>query len=153
MLSRAEFEDTTLPVSQLSGGWRKRLSVCRALVVEPDLLVMDEPTNHLDIEGILWLEKLLAGKFKASPSAYILVSHDRRFLENSVNRVIELSRVYPSGSLQVAGPYSSFLEERHRFLALQSEQEDRLANKFRRETEWLQRGPKARTTKARYLID
>jgi ATP-binding cassette subfamily F protein uup len=153
MLSRAEFEDTTLPVSQLSGGWRKRLSVCRALVVEPDLLVMDEPTNHLDIEGILWLEKLLAGKFKASPSAYILVSHDRRFLENSVNRVIELSRVYPSGSLQVAGPYSSFLEERHRFLALQSEQEDRLANKVRRETEWLQRGPKARTTKARYRID
>lgn len=153
MLSRAEFEDTTLPVSQLSGGWRKRLSVCRALVVEPDLLVMDEPTNHLDIEGILWLEKLLAGKFKTSPSAYILVSHDRRFLENSVNRVIELSRVYPAGSLQVGGPYSSFLEERHRFLELQSEQEDRLANKVRRETEWLQRGPKARTTKARYRID
>lgn len=153
ILSRAEFEDSTLPVSQLSGGWRKRLSVCRALVAEPDLLVMDEPTNHLDIEGIIWLEKLLAGNFKASPSAYILVSHDRHFLENSVNRVIELSRVYPSGSLQVAGPYSSFLQERHRFLALQSEQEDRLANKVRRETEWLQRGPKARATKARYRID
>ncbi len=103
VLSRAEFEDSALPVSQLSGGWRKRLSVCRALVSEPDLLVMDEPTNHLDIEGIIWLEKLLAGKFKASPSAYILVSHDRHFLENSVNRVIELSRIYPSGSLQVAG--------------------------------------------------
>ena len=153
VLSRAEFEDSTLPVSQLSGGWRKRLSVCRALVSEPDLLVMDEPTNHLDIEGIIWLEKLLAGKFKASPSAYIVVSHDRHFLENSVNRVIELSRIYPSGSLQVAGPYSSFVEERHRFLALQSEQEDRLANKVRRETEWLQRGPKARATKARYRID
>ncbi len=153
ILSRAEFEDSTLPVSQLSGGWRKRLSVCRALVAEPDLLVMDEPTNHLDIEGIIWLEKLLAGNFKASPSAYILVSHDRHFLENSVNRVIELSRIYPSGSLQVAGPYSSFLQERHRFLALQNEQEDRLANKVRRETEWLQRGPKARATKARYRID
>ncbi len=153
MLSMAEFQDTTVPVSQLSGGWRKRLSICRALVLEPDLLVMDEPTNHLDIEGILWLEKLLAGSFKNSPSAFILVSHDRRFLENSVNRIIELSRVYPTGSLQVAGPYSSFLEERHRFLALQSEQEDRLANKVRRETEWLQRGPKARTTKARYRID
>ena len=84
------------------------LSVCRALVAEPDLLVMDEPTNHLDIEGIIWLEKLLAGNFKASPSAYILVSHDRRFLENSVNRVIELSRIYPSGSLQVAGPTPHF---------------------------------------------
>jgi ATP-binding cassette subfamily F protein uup len=153
ILSRAEFEDLTLPVSQLSGGWRKRLSVCRALVAEPDLLVMDEPTNHLDIEGIIWLEKLLAGNFKVSPSAFILVSHDRHFLENSVNRVIELSRIYPSGSLQVAGPYSSFLQERHRFLALQSEQEDRLANKVRRETEWLQRGPKARATKARYRID
>jgi len=153
MLSRAEFEDATLQAGMLSGGWRKRLSICRALVSEPDLLVMDEPTNHLDIEGILWLERLLAGTFRASPSAFILVSHDRRFLENSVNRVIELSRIFPSGSLQVAGPYSSFLEERQRFLALQSEQEDRLANKVRRETEWLRRGPKARTTKARYRID
>ncbi len=153
LLSRASFEDPEAPVSLLSGGWRKRLAVCRALVIEPDLLVMDEPTNHLDIEGILWLEKLLAGNFNVSPSAYILVSHDRRFLENSVNRVIELSAIYPSGSLQVAGTYSSFLEERHRFLALQSEQEDRLANKVRRETEWLQRGPKARATKARYRID
>ena len=153
MLSRAEFEDPGAPVSQLSGGWRKRLAVCRALVVEPDLLVMDEPTNHLDIEGIIWLEKILSGDFKASPSAYILVSHDRRFLENSVNRVIELSALYPSGSLQVAGSYSSFLEERQRFLELQNEQECRLANKVRRETEWLRRGPKARATKARYRID
>ena len=153
MLSRADFENPGAPVSLLSGGWRKRLAVCRALVTEPDLLVMDEPTNHLDIEGILWLEKLLAGNFSGSPSSFILVSHDRRFLENSVNRVIELSALYPSGSLQVAGTYSSFLEERQRFLALQSEQEDRLANKVRRETEWLQRGPKARATKARYRID
>src|SRR5665648_430674 len=59
LLSRAEFADPAAPVRVLSGGWRKRLSICRALVVRPDILVMDEPTNHLDIEGIIWLEKML----------------------------------------------------------------------------------------------
>ena len=153
ILSRAAFTDQHLKVARLSGGWRKRLSICRALVTEPDLLVMDEPTNHLDIEGIIWLEKLLAGNFKNSPSAFILVSHDRRFLENCVNRIVELSRAYPEGSLQVVGSYSSFLQKRQRSLALQNEEEIRLANKVRRETEWLRRGPKARTSKARYRID
>jgi len=153
ILSKAEFSDSEATVGELSGGWRKRLSICRALVVEPDLLVMDEPTNHLDIEGIIWLEKILAGAFNGSASAYILVSHDRHFLENSVNRVIELSGVYPSGAFGVTGNYSNFLEQRQKLLEQQSQQEERLANKVRRETEWLRRGPKARTTKARYRID
>ena len=153
LLSRAEFIGADQPVANLSGGWRKRLSILRALVVEPDLLIMDEPTNHLDIEGILWLEKLLAGSFDTSAAAYILVSHDRRFLETCANRIVELSQVYPEGSLQVVGGYSSFLEKRNDFIEQQGQQEERLANKVRRETEWLQRGPKARTTKARYRID
>ena len=59
MLSRAQFADQQQPVRLLSGGWRKRLAICRALVTRPDVLIMDEPTNHLDIEGILWLENLL----------------------------------------------------------------------------------------------
>jgi ATP-binding cassette subfamily F protein uup len=151
LLSRAEFPDNDDKVVNLSGGWRKRLSICRALLAKPDVLVMDEPTNHLDIEGILWLEKILTGP--NGPQAYLLVSHDRRFLENCTNRIVELSAVYPEGTLQVQGPYSKFLEVRDEFLAGQEEEELRLANKARREVEWLRRGPKARATKAKYRID
>lgn len=151
MISRAMFPADDQAVKNLSGGWRKRLAICRALLVRPDILVMDEPTNHLDIEGILWLEKMLQGSM--APSAYLLVSHDRHFLENSTNRIVELSAVYPEGTLQVQGSYSRFLEERQTFLAAQLDEEDRLANRARREIEWLRRGPKARSTKAKYRID
>ena len=151
LLSRAEFVDNELLVKNLSGGWRKRLSICRSLLARPDVLVMDEPTNHLDIEGILWLEKILSGGL--APAAYLLVSHDRHFLENCTNRIIELSAVYPEGTLQVQGTYSKYLEKRDEFLSGQLQEEERLANKARREIEWLRRGPKARATKAKYRID
>jgi ATP-binding cassette subfamily F protein uup len=151
LISRAEFPDRDMEVKLLSGGWKKRLSICRAMLLEPDVLIMDEPTNHLDIEGILWLEKMLVGV--NSPTAYLLVSHDRRFLENCTNRIVELSSVYPEGTLQVQGPYSKFIETRETFLVSQQLEEDRLANRARREVEWLRRGPKARATKAKYRID
>jgi len=153
LLSRAEFTDNEISVKLLSGGWRKRLSICRSLLLSPDILVMDEPTNHLDIEGILWLEKMLSGSVAGVPSTYLLVSHDRHFLENCTNRIVELSSVYPEGSYQVKGNYSRFLKERELFLEGQLQEEERLSNKVRRETEWLQRGPKARATKAKYRID
>jgi ATP-binding cassette subfamily F protein uup len=153
MLSRVELESEDVTVAQLSGGWRKRLSICRALIAEPDLVIMDEPTNHLDIEGILWLEQLLSSSSSFCPATFVLVSHDRRFLENCVNRVVELSSVYPTATFQVNGRYSMFLEKKALFLAEQHKLEEKLANRYRRETEWLRRGPKARTTKARYRID
>ncbi len=153
MLSRAEFVDDGLPVRLLSGGMRKRLAICRSFLTHPDVLIMDEPTNHLDIEGIVWLEGLLSGASSDHPSAVVLVSHDRRFLENCTNRIVELSPVYPQGSLEVRGTYSDFLEEREKFLIRQAQDEERLHNKVRRETEWLRRGPKARATKARYRIE
>lgn len=152
LLSRAEFVNPEEPVKVLSGGWRKRLSICRALLNDPDILIMDEPTNHLDIEGILWLEKLLQGG-GTKLSAYILVSHDRRFLENSTNSIVELSETYPDGLFRVQGNYSQFLEEREDFLDNQAVEEERLVNKMRREVDWLRRGPKARSTKAKYRID
>lgn len=153
LLSRGGFADPEQPVRLLSGGWRKRLALCRALVTRPEVLIMDEPTNHLDIEGILWLEKLLGANLPESPSAFLLVSHDRRFLENTVNRVIELAPVYPEGSFQVRGTYSDFLEKKSEYLLQRQNLEERLANKVRRETEWLRRAPKARTTKARFRIE
>jgi ATP-binding cassette subfamily F protein uup len=153
LMSRGGFSDPDQPVRMLSGGWRKRLALCRALVTRPEVLIMDEPTNHLDIEGILWLEKLLGANLPESPSAFLLVSHDRRFLENTVNRVIELAPVYPEGSLQIRGTYSDFLDQKAEYLIQRQNLEERLANKVRRETEWLRRGPKARTTKARYRIE
>ena len=153
LLSRAEFADPSLQVSVLSGGQRKRLALCRTLLPAPDLLVLDEPTNHLDIAGMIWLEQLLTANWPDSPQAFILVSHDRRFLENTVNRVIELASVYPEGSFSVSGSYADFVDKRRDYLEARKLLEERLANAMRRETEWLRRGPKARTSKAKYRID
>ncbi len=148
-LSQAEFTDPQARVASLSGGWLKRLAIACALGQDPDLLLLDEPTNHLDIRSILWLEKIL----RDAPFAFVLVSHDRLFLENVSNRIIELNRCYPDGFLSFPGNYSHFLEKRSAFLSAQQEQEASLANKVKREVEWLRRGPKARATKAKSRID
>ena len=92
-LSQAGFADHDVEAVKLSGGWRKRLAICRGLAAKPDLLFLDEPTNHLDIEGIEWLEKLLNN----ARFATMLVSHDRYFLDNVAMRVAELNKVYPEG--------------------------------------------------------
>lgn len=143
------FTDESQRCSHLSGGWKKRLTITRALTLEPDLLLLDEPTNHLDIDAILWLEGIL----KKTAFAFVVVSHDRCFLENVCSDIMELGRCYPEGHLTAAGGYNRFREHKAKFLEAQSRQEEVLANKMRRETEWLSRGPKARATKARYRID
>src|SRR5579862_383136 len=148
-LGKAGFADGGAMVEALSGGWKRRLSIARELIRNPDVLLLDEPTNHLDLEGILWLEKLLEG----APFAAVVVSHDRYFLENVATEVGEINRAYPDGLFRATGNYADFLELREAFLEAQSEQQAALANKVRREVEWLRRGPKARTGKSRACID
>ena len=143
-LGKVGFGRPDQEVGTLSGGWRRRLAVARELVRRPDLLLLDEPTNHLDLEGILWLEELL----QDAPFAYVVVSHDRYFLENVTNEIVELDRVYPEGYFRSAGAYSDFLGRRQEFLAGQARQEESLASKVRREVEWLKRGARARTGKS-----
>jgi ATP-binding cassette subfamily F protein uup len=148
-LGRAGFDDLEQQVRTLSGGWRKRLAVVRELVRAPDILLMDEPTNHLDVEGILWLE----GVLKNQALAYVVVSHDRYFLENVTGRMIELNRAYDGGLLEAEGTYSDFLEKRDEVLGNQAAYQESLANKVRREVEWLRRKAKARTRKGQARVD
>ncbi len=147
-LGRAGFADGRAEVDTLSGGWKKRLAIAHALATGPDVLLMDEPTNHLDVEGILWLEGLLADRARA----VIVVSHDRYFLEHVATRMLELNRAYPAGLFQTDGRYSDFLARRDEFLRGQAAYEESLANIVRREIEWLRRGAKARSTKAKGRI-
>lgn len=142
------FPDRNAAAGTLSGGWRKRLAIACVLVQQPELLFMDEPTNHLDLEGILWLE----GVLKKSNFAYLVISHDRAFLETVANRVIELNPTYPQGFLSVKGNYSQFLEAKDVQVEAQVHQQQALASKVRREIAWLQRGARARQTKARGRI-
>lgn len=153
-LSLIGFPDRNLEAARLSGGWQKRLALACALVCRPELLLLDEPTNHLDLEGVLWLEsflkKLSTAKQKMS---FVLVSHDRAFLEGVCNSVMELNPRFPQGYVKSKGNYSAFLIARQEMEAQQAHLEAALASQVRREVEWLSRGARARQTKSKHRIE
>lgn len=148
-LGKGKFADPTILAKNLSGGWTKRLAISRALCMKPDLLLLDEPTNHLDISGILWLEKML----QTASFSFIVVSHDRTFLENVCANIMEIGKYYVQGYFKIQGQYIKFEREREKFLEAQQKKQSSMTSKMRREDEWLRQGAKARSTKAKYRID
>ncbi len=148
-LASAGFTDPAQDVCVLSGGWRKRLDILAQSAREPDLLLLDEPTNHLDIEGVLWLE----GFINELKFPFLVVTHDRAFLERVTNRIIELNKRYPEGYFSSAGNYSKFLENREAFFDAQASREDSVRNIVRTEIAWLRRGARARMTKQKAHIE
>ena len=128
------------PISELSGGWRRRALLGRALVSEPQVLLLDEPTNHLDIEAIRWLE----GYLQSYPGAVLFVTHDRAFLSGLATRIVELDR----GVLTSwPGSYTSYLQKKEAALEAEARDLERLDKKLEREEAWLRQGIKARRTR------
>jgi ABC transport system ATP-binding/permease protein len=146
ILTKLGIEDFDARVGDLSGGYRKRIALATALLNEPDLLLMDEPTNHLDAESVEWLQEYL-DRFRGS---LLLITHDRYFLDQVTNRILEIDR---ADLYTYAGNYSYYLEKK----ALQEESAAKSERKhlgiLRKELEWLAKGPKARSTKQKARID
>jgi ATP-binding cassette subfamily F protein uup len=127
-------------VSTLSGGWRRRVLLARALVAQPDLLLLDEPTNHLDIESMTWLEDFL----REYPGAVVFVTHDRVFLQRVSTRIVEIDR----GALTSwPGDYATFLRKKEEWLANEAVQNGKFDKKLAEEEAWLRQGIKARRTR------
>src|ERR1700719_2147895 len=129
-------------VEKLSGGERRRVALCRLLLSKPDMLLLDEPTNHLDAESVAWLEHFL----EEYPSTVIAVTHDRYFLDNVAEWILELDRGH---GIPWEGNYTSWLEQKGQRLAQEERQQDALAKTLKRELEWVRTNPKARQAKSK----
>ncbi|TCP48538.1 ATP-binding cassette ChvD family protein [Tamaricihabitans halophyticus] len=130
------------PVEHLSGGERRRVALCKLLLSKPDLLLLDEPTNHLDAESVLWLEQFLANY----PGAVLAVTHDRYFLDNVAQWIMELDRGRVVG---YEGNYSTYLEKKRERLEVQGKKDAKLARRLKNELDWVRSNAKARQTKSR----
>jgi energy-dependent translational throttle protein EttA len=129
-------------VTQISGGERRRVALCRLLLKKPDVLLLDEPTNHLDAESVLWLERHL----QQYEGTVIAVTHDRYFLDNVAGWILELDR---GEGIPYEGNYSSWLEQKSNRLAMEAKTESKLQKTIARELEWVRSSPKARQAKSK----
>src|SRR5262247_242211 len=132
-------------VSNLSGGERRRVALCRLLLQSPDLLLLDEPTNHLDAESVAWLERFL----KDYPGTVVAVTHDRYFLDNVAGWILELDR---GRGIPWEGNYSSWLDQKQNRLAQEEKAETRRQRTLERELEWIRQSPRARQAKSKARI-
>ncbi len=129
-------------IENLSGGEKRRVALCRLLLSAPDMLLLDEPTNHLDAESIHWLEKYL----EEYPSTVIAVTHDRYFLDNVAEWILELDRGH---GIPYQGNYSTWLEQKEKRLAQEEREREALRKTLERELEWVRQNPKARQAKSK----
>lgn len=146
ILTSLKFPDRQLSVKNLSGGQSRRLALAKALIDEPDILFLDEPTNHLDFDMVEWLEKFIAD----SNLTLMLITHDRYFLDNVCNEILELT---PSGVYNYKGDYEYYLNKKAEREQNQEVVANKAKNMFKGELEWLRRQPKARGTKSKSRID
>jgi ATP-binding cassette ChvD family protein len=133
------------PVSNLSGGEKRRVALTKLLLAKPDILLLDEPTNHLDAESVAWLERYL----KEYAGCIMLVTHDRYFLDNITEWTLELDR---GAGVPYKGNYSSWLEQKAKRLEVEKGQEEAKQRTLRRELEWIRSSPKARQAKSKARI-
>lgn len=135
-----------MPVSQISGGERRRVALCRLLLESPDILLLDEPTNHLDAESVAWLERFLS----TFPGTVIAVTHDRYFLDNVAGWILELDR---GRGIPWKGNYSSWLEQKQKRLANEERTEADRQKTLQRELEWVRMSPKGRHAKGKARLN
>lgn len=146
ILSQLGLKNLDRKVGECSGGEQKRIGIAQVLIENPDLLILDEPTNHLDVASVQWLEKYLA----VFQGALILVTHDRYFLSNVVNKIIELR----FGKLTTyEGNYESYLTKRAENAVINEKMQQKEDQLFKQELAWMRKGAKARTTKQQARID
>lgn len=134
-----------LAVTNLSGGERRRVALCRLLLEKPDLLLLDEPTNHLDAESVAWLEKTL----REYQGAVLIVTHDRYFLDNVTNWILEVDR---GRGIPYEGNYSAYLEAKRKRLSQEEREESARQRQLAEEQEWIGRSPAARQAKSKARI-
>ena len=146
ILTQLKLPDLDQPIKQLSGGQQKRVALAKLLITEPDFLILDEPTNHLDVEMIEWLEEYLSQR----SITLFMVTHDRYFLDRVCDEILEMDN---SNIYRYKGNYSYFLEKQAERQEMQTKETEKARNLLRREQDWMDRMPKARTTKSKARID
>ncbi|HET7776404.1 MAG TPA: ATP-binding cassette domain-containing protein, partial [Azospira sp.] len=132
-------------IKHLSGGEKRRVALCKLLLSKPDMLLLDEPTNHLDAESVEWLEQFLC-RF---PGTVVAVTHDRYFLDNAAEWILELDR---GQGIPWKGNYSSWLEQKEERLEQEGRQEAARMKAMKQELEWVRQNPKGRQAKSKARI-